>query len=147
MVGRLRFGYGRAAAEHLVEGDGAHRLGEFGADEGLLGADHGALARQNIVVGDGARLVAGVGEFPGLGGGLGVFAAGREFTVHRAFGGEGVGDFPEGGLNGLFVVRDGNLLADLGGFKGGDVAAAREDRKVHGGREGPEARVRVEEVR
>ena len=43
---------------------------------------------------------------------------------------QGVGHFAEGGLDGLFVLRHGNVTPGLGGIERGDVAPHIENRQA-----------------
>ena len=61
-------------------------------------------------------------------------------------GGEGVGDFPEGGLDRGFVVGDGHLLACFGQFQVGAGAAAVEQGHPQHRRETPTAAAAAEQA-
>src|SRR5438309_4540610 len=102
------------AAQGAVEVGEVGRAGEAGGHQRALGGVEGALGVQYVEeAGDAvavARLVQGVA----VAGGGDEAGLGAELGPDRAAAGERVGDFPEGGLDGLLVAGDEQLPLGLG---------------------------------
>ena len=127
MAGRLRRIFLPAAAQRLVKIDQIEQPRVLGLDEILprvvqilLGGEHGQVVVH-------ALTEARVGQFvtPLLGFDEGFPGVKLHFDrgPHR----QGVGDFPEGGLNGFFVVGDLDELAGLDGLQFGPGRPRREN--------------------
>ena len=95
-----------------------------------LRVEHGQVAVDPL-------FVACLGEAVALGGGVGQRLLRRHLVVDGSPLGQGVGHFPEGGLDGLFILGHGDLAIHLGHLQIGPVAAAVEDRQGDPRREAP----------
>jgi hypothetical protein len=108
-------------------------------DQPLLRAEQRALRVEERQVAVDAGAVAVFRHPVIVLGGLHQAALGVELIVVGLARGEAVGDFLEGGLDRLFVLRDADVLLQLRVVEAGPQAAGIEDRQVDLRLEGPAA--------
>ena len=94
----------------------------------LLSAIERYLRDERVQIGVDAAPVAHVGQPIRLLRGRHQILLGRELVIERATGNQRIGNFMEGGLNRLLILRDRRIARELGRLEIGDVGAAREDR-------------------
>src|ERR1700722_18626425 len=137
----------QSSTQDLVQRHEILQAQEAHALQLLLGAVERDLRDERVQIGVNAASVAHVGQPICLlrGGYQGLLS--RELLIERATGNQRIGNFLEGGLNRLLILRDRRIARELGRLEIGDVGAAREDRDADLRGEGPGARTALEEAR
>lgn len=135
-----------ASAKGGEEFDHGQFAGQTGVEQVLPGREQGAFG---VVHGKGAfkaRRKALIDKHPAFFGAGRPAGLGLNLSFVALVFGQGVGDFTESVLDGLFVARDADLLLGLGRFKCGLVPACVENGQADAGHERPDSLGRIEQI-
>ena len=124
---RFRLRLAPAAAQGFVERDFVGALRQPGLGQRLFDTKERALGIKQVQAVGHAVAVAQIDEAVALAFGVGLLLLGLKLLGQRLAGGEGVGHFLEGGLDGFFVPGHGDVAGGLRRFHACAVAAYVED--------------------